>query len=154
MSSLFLLTLPVPCLLQSDLIAHIRRLYRLANVTLTEDDIVVVNEFEAIRNISYLITQGSPRVLQNYMIWRFLIHRIPNMPKRFRMIFARLKKAALGINNEPSRMMTCVDHVNDNMGFAVSKLYLNRYYDRTARNEVYLIQLHIELIDEVVSIVY
>lgn len=106
-----------------------------------------MNEFESIRNISHLITQQSPRALQNYMIWRFVIHRIPNMPKRFRMILDKLKRSALGINHEPSRMMTCVDYVNDNMGFAVSKLYLDRYYDRIAREEVCLVKFYIRLMD-------
>ena len=145
--SISFLTLPVSPVLQFDLVAHLRRLYRLANVTLTDDDIVVVNDFESIRNISHLITQQSPRVLHNYMIWRFIIHRIPNMPKRFRMILDKLKRSALGINHEPSRLMTCVDYVNDNMGFAVSKLYLNRYYDRIARDEVCLVKFSIRLMN-------
>ena len=123
-------------LLQFDLAIHLNRLYRLANVTLNEDDIVVINEVEFIRNISLIVTEQSPRNLQNYMIWRFLIYRIPNMPRRFRMILNKLKKAALGMNDETTRMMTCVDYVNDNMGLAISKLYLSRYYDRIARDEV------------------
>lgn len=119
----------------------------MGNATLNDDDIVVINQIEFIRNISLVISQQSPRTLQNYMIWRFLIHRIPNLSKRFRMIFDKLKKATLGMNDEPTRMMTCVDYVNDNMGFAVSKLYLNRYYDRVARHEVCTITFNSIIID-------
>ncbi len=125
--------------IQFDITGYLRRLYLLANVTLTDDDMIIVNNIEVIRNISSIIAHQSARVLQNYMIWRFVIYRIPNMPKRFRTILDKLNKAVFGSNKEQSRTVTCANYVNMNMGFAVSKLYINKYYDKLARVEVWII---------------
>ena len=122
---------------------HLYRLYLLGNVALKDDDIVIINGIEFIRNISSLISQQSPRTVQNYMIWRFVIHRIPNMPKRFRTILDKLRRGTFGSNTEQSRTMKCIDYVNDNMGLAVSKLYINKYFDKLARDEVYMTILYI-----------
>ncbi len=81
------------------------------------------------------------------MIWRFIIHRIPNMPKRFRMILDKHRKTALGIHNEQSRISKCIDYVNNNMGFAVSKLYINKYFDKLARREVCIRKRLVYMID-------
>jgi predicted metalloendopeptidase len=115
----------------------------LGNITLPDDEIVIINDIEAIRNISSIISQQSSRILQNYMIWRFVIHRVPNMPKRFRVILDRLTNDVLGIHNEQSRAITCANYVNNNMGFAVSKLYINKYYDKFARAEVLIIRFNV-----------
>jgi predicted metalloendopeptidase len=115
----------------------------LGNVTLTNNDIVIVNNVKSIRNISFLITQQSPRILQNYMIWRFVTHRVPNMPKRFQTILNKLRKAVLGIDNEQPQTIRCRDYVNNNMAFAVSKLYIKKYFDKFARREVCIIKLYI-----------
>jgi hypothetical protein len=61
------------------------------------------------------------------------------MPKRFRTILDKLNKAVFGSNKEQSRTVTCANYVNMNMGFAVSKLYINKYYDKLARVEVWII---------------
>ncbi len=123
----------------------LRRLYLWVNITLTDDDIVVISGVESLINISSLITQQSPRTLQNYMIWRFLIYRISNMPKRFRTIFDQLKKTVLGVVEEQPRASICAEYVNNNMGFAVSKLYINKYFDKVARTKVFIIIVNTSL---------
>jgi predicted metalloendopeptidase len=132
--------------IQFDFTSYLRRLYLVGNITLPDDEIVIVNDIEAIRNISSIITQQSPRLLQNYMIWRFIIYRVPNMPKRFRIILDKLRNAVLGISNEQPRIIRCAIYVNINMGFAVSKLYINKYYDRLARAEVLIFLVNVIIV--------
>jgi predicted metalloendopeptidase len=137
--SFFFFSLTLSVFIQFDFTNYLRRLYLLGNITLTDNDIVSVDDIETIRNISSIIGQQSPRILQNYMIWRFVIYRVPNMPKRFRTILDKLKSVVLGISNGESRTITCTNYVNNNMEFAVSKLYINKYYDKLARTEVLII---------------
>ncbi|CAF1544153.1 unnamed protein product, partial [Rotaria sordida] len=42
-----------------------------------------------------------------------------------------------GTTAEQSRKIICGNFVNGNMGFAVSKLYIKKYFDDNARNQSY-----------------
>ena len=71
---------------------------------------------------------------------------IDQMPKRFRNIKQEFTKIFREMTSERARSMTCIDYVNENMGFALSKLYINKYMDNNARSEVGSERLMIHLI--------
>lgn len=58
------------------------------------------------------------------------------MPAKFRAIKYSFVQVFQGINSEESRKTICGGYVNDFMGFAVSKLYIQEYFDKNARNQV------------------
>ncbi|CAF3760157.1 unnamed protein product [Rotaria sp. Silwood1] len=119
-----------------DFLGYLREFYLLANITLLDTDIVTVSELEYLRNVSLIINQQSSLTLQNYMVWRFMMSQASNMPKHFRTIRQQFDKVFQGINTEPSRAIVCGEYVNNIMGFAVAKLYINEYFDQNARNQV------------------
>ncbi len=59
-----------------------------------------------------------------------------NMPKRFRTIKQQFDQVFRGINTKPSRSISCSEFVNNIMGLAVAKLYIDEYFDTNARAEV------------------
>ncbi|CAF1088486.1 unnamed protein product [Rotaria sordida] len=118
-----------------DFTNYLRQIYSLANVTLFDNDNVSVSELEFLRNASLIIDQHSPRVLQNYFIWRFMMNRAANMPKRYRVIREQFDRVYRGTNAERPRSISCGAYVNNNMGFAVSKLYIKKYFDENAKNQ-------------------
>ncbi|CAF4768743.1 unnamed protein product [Rotaria sp. Silwood1] len=126
-----------------DFLGYLREFYLLANITLLDTDIVTVSELEYLRNVSLIINQQSSLTLQNYMVWRFMMSQASNMPKHFRTIRQQFDKVFQGINTEPSRAIVCGEYVNNIMGFAVAKLYINEYFDQNARNQ------SLELIDNI-----
>ena len=95
-----------------------------------------IPELEYIRNISALVERESPRTIQNYLIWRFLVDQIQLMSKPIRDIQQNFLRVFRGTSVERARPLLCASTVNANMGLAVSKLYLEKYFDRTARIEV------------------
>ncbi|CAF2512910.1 unnamed protein product [Rotaria sp. Silwood2] len=119
-----------------DFTDYLRRAYLLGNVTLLDSDIVFVHELEYLLNVSAIVIQTSPRILQNYMIWRFIMNRVSNMPQQYRIFRDRFERVLRGTSAESPRTILCGAYVNSNMGFAVSKLYLKRYFDANARNQV------------------
>ena len=121
---------------QFDFTGHLRRVYALANVTLLDTDTVSVSELEFLRNASLLINSASPRLVQNYLIWRFIISRSADMPQYIRILRERFDRVFRGTTAEQPRTIICGNYVNNNMGFAVSKLYIKHYFDETARNQV------------------
>jgi hypothetical protein len=61
------------------------------------------------------------------------------MPKKHRITFGQHKTTASGTLNEELRTVACAKYVNENMKFAVSKLYIKNYFDKVARAEVLFI---------------
>jgi membrane metallo-endopeptidase-like protein 1 len=121
---------------QFDFLGYIRALYLLGNVTLTDTDIITVSELEYIRNVSLIMNQTSPRTLQNYIVWRFIMIQTANMPRRFQLIKQQFDEVYHGSNTLPTRTVYCGGYVNNIMGFAVAKLYKDEYFDTNARNQV------------------
>lgn len=83
-----------------------------------------------------ILEQTPPRTLQNYLVWRFMMDRASNMPQSIRGIRERFVRVFRGTSAEPPRSVVCGNYVNGNMGFAVSKLYIKRYFDENARTQV------------------
>ncbi len=133
---MFLISTILRISIQFDFVGYIRALYLLVNVTLTDTDIVTVSELEYIRNVSLIIDQTSPRTLQNYFVWRFILSQTVNMPRRFQLIKQQFDQVYRGANTLPSRITSCAESVNNIMGFTVAKLYKDEYFDTNARNQV------------------
>ena len=116
---------------------HLDHLYfELGNITLVDRDNINVKQLEYLRNVSLILDQYSPRIIQNYLIWRFLMNQMNLMPKRFRIHKEEFDRVFQGIDKQPSRAITCAIYVNDNMGFALSKLYIEKYFDNNSLNQV------------------
>ena len=108
----------------------------MGNVTLVDEDIVIISELDVLRNVSTILDQQSARTLQNYLLWRVMMSQVEYMPKRFRAIKQQFIKVFQGITTEKSRAIKCATYVADTMGLAVSKLYIMEHFDKNARQEV------------------
>ncbi|CAF3762941.1 unnamed protein product [Rotaria sp. Silwood1] len=118
-----------------DFVDYLQRAYGLANVSLTNEDIIFISEIDFIRNVSSIINHYSPRTLQNYLVWRFVVNRIDQMPQQFQIIKQNFLKVFIGTKSQKSRTIECATYVNTNMDFAVAKLYIEKYFDENARNQ-------------------
>jgi neprilysin len=105
-------------------------------VSLSDVDLVSISEVAYLLNVSMILDQTPKRTIQNYVIWRFMMNRASNMPQRIRSTREQFDRVFQGTNTKPSRSITCANYVNDNMGFAVSKLYIKKYFDENARSQV------------------
>ncbi|CAF0961673.1 unnamed protein product [Rotaria sordida] len=118
-----------------DFTDYVRRCYLLGNVTLQDTDIVAVSEVEYLNNISLILKQASPRTIQNYIVWRFIMGATSLMSQQIRNIRQRFDRIFHGTNAERPRDVECGSLTNAYMGFAVSKLYIKKYFDENALNE-------------------
>jgi len=100
-----------------------------------DTDVITISEVAYLVNVSSIIQQFPPRVIQNYLIWNFMMNRASSMTKRIRSTREQFDRVYQGTSAEPSRSTTCANYVNDNMGFAVSRLYIQKYFDENARNQ-------------------
>ncbi|CAF4276619.1 unnamed protein product, partial [Adineta steineri] len=120
----------------SDFTNQLRRLYLFGNVSLVDTDIVTVYAPKVLLDIMSIIDQQSPRTIQNYMIWRFMMSRALNMPERFRNIVQQYNSVFYGTTGSQRRPIICANYVNKMMGLAVSKIYINKYFDKDIRKGI------------------
>lgn len=111
----------------------------MSNIQLNDNDVISVSELEFIRQVVPILMNTPPRVVQNYAVWRFVINRISDMPKRFRNLREPFDEAFRGTTAQRPRSVTCGNFVNGYMGFAVSKIYIRQYFDENALNQVKLL---------------
>ena len=64
-----------------------------------------------------------------------MMNRASSMPRRIRSTREQFDRVFKGTSAEPTRTTVCANYVNDNMGFAVSRLYVSKYFDDNARNQ-------------------
>ncbi|CAF1071368.1 unnamed protein product [Adineta steineri] len=114
---------------------YIRRLYLLANISVTDADSVIVTAPKLLHGISSFINQQSPRTIQNYMIWKFMTNQARHMPKRFRNMLQQYTHVFSGTDTRESRAITCANYVNTMMSLPVSKLYIDEHFHKHARKE-------------------
>jgi predicted metalloendopeptidase len=122
--------------LKFDFTQHLYDHYRTHNISLTVTDTVTVTELDYLRHASELIERESSHIVQNYLLWRLVMRYGQLLPRTIRNARHRFDQQFRGVKVESSRSIICAKFVNENMGMVVSKLYLEKYFDRTARNEV------------------
>ena len=66
-----------------------------------------------------------------------MMSRVTNLPKRYRSAREPFDRVFRGTSTERPRSIVCGSFVNGNMGFAVSKVYIQQYFDENARNQVF-----------------
>ncbi|CAH0550620.1 unnamed protein product [Brassicogethes aeneus] len=90
---------------------------------------------EYLQKLIYLISITPDRVLQNYMLWRFIRHRASNLDSNFSAAKQKFYNILFGREKEPPRWTFCVSQVNSNMGMAVGALFVRKYFDKSSRND-------------------
>lgn len=112
------------------------RYFRLVSDNYVEaDDAVVLYCMQYIRSMIELISHTNVRTTTNYLLWRFMRHRVNNLDDRFQVAKQRFYKIVFGRDNQPPRWQSCVMQVNSNMGMAVGKLFVSKYYTKQSKDD-------------------
>ncbi|CAF4138244.1 unnamed protein product [Adineta steineri] len=120
-----------------DFTNYLTSAYASANVTLMDSDIVIVEDINYLYYVSSIIHLVSPRILQNFVIWRFMMNLIDNLSERFQSIEENINLVIGFTSTERARAVNCGRFVNEHMGFAISKIYIKKHFDDNARNQVF-----------------
>ena len=79
--------------------------------------------------------------MANYVIWRFIRHRINNLDKRFQEAQQELIRSLYGREDTPPRWKFCVSYANGNLGQSVGSLFVKKYFDEQSKADVSSITL-------------
>lgn len=80
-----------------------------------------------------LIDSSEPATVANYLIWRFVRHRINNLDNRFLEAKQTFYLECFGREKSPARWKSCVSQVNSNMGMATGALFVRKYFDENSK---------------------
>ncbi|KAH8310303.1 hypothetical protein KR044_000642 [Drosophila immigrans] len=103
------------------------------NVNDTEQ--VVIYAVDYMKQLVALLAVTEPRTVANYMMWRFVRHRINNLDDRFDDIKQTFYHALFGREESPQRWKVCIAQVNTNMGMAVGSMFVSRYFDDNSKRD-------------------
>lgn len=74
--------------------------------------------------------------MANYLLWRFVSHRVNNLDQRFAEKKQEFFKILYGRAKEPERWKTCSVYVNAVMGMAVGAMFVKRHFKETSKHDV------------------
>ena len=104
-----------------------------------DNDIVIIHEISKIRNISSLLSEQTPVTLQLYMMRYFVLSQVYHIFKQLHIHIKSTTTNQSSALNDEQKGMGCARYVNKNMPYAVSKLYVDKYYNPHVQKEVFSI---------------
>ncbi|KAH8292465.1 hypothetical protein KR054_010583 [Drosophila jambulina] len=99
------------------------------------DEEVVIYAVEYMNKLVTLLEETEARTVANYMMWRFVRHRINNVDDRFDDIKQHFYHSLFGREESPQRWKVCIAQVNTNMGMAVGSMFVSRYFDNNSKRD-------------------
>ena len=75
-------------------------------------------------------------MVANYVLWRFVRHRINNLDARFEIAQHALYRMLYGREETPPRHKFCVSYVNGNLGNVVGNLFVKKHFDSQSKQDV------------------
>lgn len=97
------------------------------------DEKVIMFAKTYMKELVKLIESTEPATVANYLIWRFVRHRINNLDNRFAEAKQVFYQECFGREKSPPRWKTCVTQVNSNMGMATGALFVRKFFDENSK---------------------
>merc|ERR1719367_2433263 len=79
---------------------------------LNDSESVVIYALPYYQKLTNLLKGTKKRVLANYILWRFIRHRLNNLDARFQGVQQELYRVLFGREETPPRWKFCVSYVN------------------------------------------
>ncbi|XP_064642722.1 membrane metallo-endopeptidase-like 1 isoform X4 [Lineus longissimus] len=117
-----------------DWLLYLNSFFKEINVTLTADDLLVVHAPAYLKNLVELVQKTNKRTLATYLVWRITQYRVSNLPLKYRELTNQYNKVIFGSGVERPRWRTCVSYVQDRLGWSVGRLFVEEYFDDTAKS--------------------
>ncbi|NXQ97662.1 NEP protein, partial [Sagittarius serpentarius] len=97
---------------------------------------VIVYDPEYLIRLKYVLNKYTPRDLQNYMIWRFVMDLVNSLSRNYKDTRNAFRKALYGTTSETAVWRRCANYVNGNMENAVGRLYVEEAFAGDSKHMV------------------
>ncbi|CAG5129048.1 unnamed protein product, partial [Candidula unifasciata] len=116
-----------------DWLDYLQKIYGTVGINITETEKIVVYAPAYFQKFAKLYQTVQKRVKANYLFWRILMNRVNNLPSQYRSIKNEFLKVIFGSHAEPARWYECVTFVNEHMGNALGRLFVEAHFDEGSR---------------------
>lgn len=103
---------------------------------ISSNESIVIYASEYFNKLTKLVKETKKDVLANYVLMRFIRHRINNLDKRFEKIQNELYRLLYGREEMPARWKFCIAYVNGNLGMSVGSLFVRKYFDSQSKQDM------------------
>ncbi|TRY79276.1 hypothetical protein TCAL_06071 [Tigriopus californicus] len=97
---------------------------------------VVVYAIPYFQKLTKLVKETEKRVIANYVLWRFIRHRVNNLDDRFQGLQQDFFRLLFGREETPPRWKYCVSYVNGNLGNAVGSMFVQKHFDEQSKKDM------------------
>ncbi|BES92051.1 Peptidase family M13 [Nesidiocoris tenuis] len=105
---------------------------------------VVVFALRYLEDLVSLLGKTEPKTISNYLLWRFVRHRVNNLDDRFQEAKQKFYYILFGREESPPRWKNCIAQVNGNMGMAVGAMFVRKYFDEFSKNDTLIMTREIQ----------
>lgn len=113
----------------------IRYLSVLQQRNVEDSEEVVIYATEYMQELVNLLDRTDNELIANYLLWRFVRHRINNVDDRFDDTKQTFYHTLFGREESPSRWKVCISQVNTNMGMALGSMFVRKYFDENSKKD-------------------
>ncbi|XP_071109353.1 neprilysin-1-like [Haliotis cracherodii] len=83
------------------------------------------------------LLQNTPlRVIQNYVVWRFMRKQVTALPQVFQTYEKEFKEVVIGVTSLPPRWHSCLQVVDSFMPYVVGRMFVQEHFLPTSKNDV------------------
>ncbi|NXI48765.1 NEP protein, partial [Chloroceryle aenea] len=97
---------------------------------------VIVYDPEYLIKLKSILNKYTPRDLQNYMAWRFVMDLVNSLSRNYKDTRNAFRKALYGTTSETAVWRRCANYVNGNMENAVGRLYVEEAFAGDSKHVV------------------
>ncbi|NXU11021.1 NEP protein, partial [Pardalotus punctatus] len=97
---------------------------------------VIVYDPDYLLKLRSILIKYSPRDLQNYMTWRFVMDLVNSLSRDYKDTRNAFRKALYGTTSETAVWRRCANYVNGNMENAVGRLYVEEAFAGDSKHVV------------------
>ncbi|KAM6065193.1 neprilysin isoform 1-T4 [Theristicus caerulescens] len=97
---------------------------------------VIVYDPDYLIRLKSILNKYTPRDLQNYMIWRFVMDLVNSLSRNYKDTRNAFRKALYGTTSETAVWRRCANYVNGNMENAVGRLYVEEAFAGDSKHVV------------------
>ncbi|KFQ25532.1 PREDICTED: neprilysin [Merops nubicus] len=97
---------------------------------------VIVYDPEYLMRLKSILNKYTPRDLQNYIIWRFVMDLVNSLSRNYKDTRNAFRKALYGTTSETAVWRRCANYVNSNMENAVGRLYVEEAFAGDSKHVV------------------
>lgn len=102
-------------------------------VEVSEEEQLVTFVPDYLKNMADLLSKTNKRTIANYALWMLINEMIQHLTEKYIHLKYEYKKVLEGITQEKPRWEKCITFVNNNMGMAVSAMFIQNNFKKESK---------------------